>query len=666
MDTFSWNKAAQTFNFKCGMNLAAAAPMAVCTVDGDSHVPASALLELASAAINILANDSFHKERLIIDAVLSTMHIPPGSTLIVSMDGPSGNTLVVHPSGPVSTTMLSCANSAVLEDICSSSNHSGHRREATSPVVFGLSSMEAWTPVCTAFLEVEPNAYFLPLSACESSAALHQLYNQATDGSVAASVMALRLPNAQGDGVSRRIASLAVDCSPSSVGLFHSKVDEIEKGFGIKPSTHFQRIGLKHVSSLRHAPDHAFNVVLRRVELQSMPILSPRKWMVLSLASAEFSDICAPHAGDALVPLCVQWQHPESSRILGKELVISTSAHMHWILKGAAVDHALVIGRSAQRAEGKYRSSEAAAAYDESLGWAHSAFELSAAPCKVSTITPGLHDGNGCTDDVAGALAIATARTHFMEDRDRAGVAIDFARNEGRLSAQQLHWLIEHSGESCVSVRHGELYIERLQLHVPVPRRRQVAALNNTKHQMCCVIMGGTKGLGLRLAHQFAEAGFQQLVITSRRGTLEAEDEEKFAKHGARVIVKACDSADPEDCAALATWLREHMPAVQIFVHAAGVLRFDLLPDMSLESFSACVMPKVVGVNSLLNASLPFESSMFFSSTSAVWSQPGAAHYAAANACLDQTARIWQDAGIPGTSINFGPFGDNGMAAGLG
>jgi hypothetical protein len=56
-------------------------------------------------------------------------------------------------------------------------------------------------------------------------------------------------------------------------------------------------------------------------------------------------------------------------------------------------------------------------------------------------------------------------------------------------------------------------------------------------------------------------------------------------------------------------------------------------------------------------------SNVYFSSTSAGWSQAGAGHYAAANNFLDSLANRTYHSGQPATSVNFGPFGVTGMAA---
>jgi len=62
-------------------------------------------------------------------------------------------------------------------------------------------------------------------------------------------------------------------------------------------------------------------------------------------------------------------------------------------------------------------------------------------------------------------------------------------------------------------------------------------------------------------------------------------------------------------------------------------------------------------------AALPLCSRLLFSSTSAVWSQSGSAHYAAANAALDANAAASHSAGLPATAVQYGPFAGAGMAA---
>jgi KR domain len=68
------------------------------------------------------------------------------------------------------------------------------------------------------------------------------------------------------------------------------------------------------------------------------------------------------------------------------------------------------------------------------------------------------------------------------------------------------------------------------------------------------------------------------------------------------------------------------------------------------------VTMQVVGAAACALPGLAPEQTALLSSTAAVWSQAGAAHYAAGNTFLDATAARAMAAGLPMTAINFGPF----------
>lgn len=89
----------------------------------------------------------------------------------------------------------------------------------------------------------------------------------------------------------------------------------------------------------------------------------------------------------------------------------------------------------------------------------------------------------------------------------------------------------------------------------------------------------------------------------------------------------AVDCSDPAQIKTLACKLHEKGMALQVFAHAAGVLGFDLISDLTEAAFIAVMLPKVAGEAIFTQAGIPVESSFLFSSTSSVWSQIGAAHY---------------------------------------
>jgi acyl carrier protein len=77
--------------------------------------------------------------------------------------------------------------------------------------------------------------------------------------------------------------------------------------------------------------------------------------------------------------------------------------------------------------------------------------------------------------------------------------------------------------------------------------------------------------------------------------------------------------------------------------------------------------PKVAGTWNLhtLTQELALDFFVCFSSVSALLGSPAQGNYAAANAFMDALAHHRRALGLPGTSINWGPWGDAGMAAAL-
>ena len=98
-----------------------------------------------------------------------------------------------------------------------------------------------------------------------------------------------------------------------------------------------------------------------------------------------------------------------------------------------------------------------------------------------------------------------------------------------------------------------------------------------------------------------------------------------------------CDTGDAAASRRVAAWMSNHLPAVQTYAHAAGALGYDSIADMEPEAFWDVCRPKIVGA-AFAERFSGITSQAMFSSTAAVWSQPGAAHYSAANTYLDAEA----------------------------
>ncbi len=181
------------------------------------------------------------------------------------------------------------------------------------------------------------------------------------------------------------------------------------------------------------------------------------------------------------------------------------------------------------------------------------------------------------------------------------------------------------------------------------------------------LITGGHGGLGLAVARWLVEKGARHLVLLSRSGPTSDLEEVAvdFKAKGATVTTIQADVSNESDLARVMSEIRNTMPPLRGVIHAAGVLDDHLLLNLDAESFRRVLAPKVLGAWNLhtLTADLPLDFFVLFSSVASVLGSPGQANYAAANAFLDGLAHDRRSHGLPCLSINWGTWGEVGMAA---
>ena len=182
------------------------------------------------------------------------------------------------------------------------------------------------------------------------------------------------------------------------------------------------------------------------------------------------------------------------------------------------------------------------------------------------------------------------------------------------------------------------------------------------------LITGGLGALGLKVARQLVEQGARHVVLAGRsRGSAEVEAAvDRLKAAGASVRVVRADVAKAEDVARLIGVCQAEAPLRGI-VHAAGVLDDGVVEKQNAERFARVMAPKVRGAWNLHTQTqgLPLDFFVCFSSMASLLGSPGQSNYAAANAFLDALGAPSSGAGLPGLSINWGPWADAGMAAGL-
>ncbi|HET6705675.1 type I polyketide synthase [Amycolatopsis sp.] len=183
------------------------------------------------------------------------------------------------------------------------------------------------------------------------------------------------------------------------------------------------------------------------------------------------------------------------------------------------------------------------------------------------------------------------------------------------------------------------------------------------------LVTGASGGLG-RLVAPHVARGARNVVLTSRRGVAAGgmpATVAAVAAQGAGVRVVACDAADRAGMTAVLGAIPASAP-LRAVVHTAGVLADAPVEALTPDRLAAVLRPKADGARLLheLTRDQDLDSFVLFSSVSGIWGTPGQGNYAAANAFLDALALHRRAAGLPATSLAWGPWDRaDGMAGRL-
>jgi acyl transferase domain-containing protein/acyl carrier protein len=181
------------------------------------------------------------------------------------------------------------------------------------------------------------------------------------------------------------------------------------------------------------------------------------------------------------------------------------------------------------------------------------------------------------------------------------------------------------------------------------------------------LITGAFGGLGQPIARWLVDQGARHLVLVGRQGAKAAGGAALVAELEARGAVVHAVAADISDREAVARLFASLDPSVPLrgVVHAAAVLDDGVLSQLTVERFKTVFGPKVLGAWWLHEhtRSLPLDFFVLFSSMVTIVGAPGQGNYASANGVLDALAAYRRGLGLPGMTINWGPWAEAGMSA---
>ncbi|MEU1818964.1 SDR family NAD(P)-dependent oxidoreductase [Streptomyces roseifaciens] len=283
---------------------------------------------------------------------------------------------------------------------------------------------------------------------------------------------------------------------------------------------------------------------------------------------------------------------------------------------------------------------------------------------RLVVMTRGAVDLEGAAPDLAHAAVAGLVKSAQAEHPDRL-LLVDADNTDNAVTAggpdPALAAALAALDEPQAAVRGGKLFVPRLARTVPA----EEPAGHAWDPEGTVLLTGATGGLGLSLArHLVAERGARRLLLVSRRGPAAdgvGELVAALSELGAHVDVAACDIADRDALAKLLASIPAEHPLVAV-VHAAAALDDGVITALTPERLDTVLRPKADGALHLheLTEDLDLSAFVLFSSLAGVLGSAGAASYAAANSFLDGLARQRRAAGLPGTSLAWGLWTDNG------
>ncbi|KAI0887631.1 putative polyketide synthase [Annulohypoxylon maeteangense] len=199
-----------------------------------------------------------------------------------------------------------------------------------------------------------------------------------------------------------------------------------------------------------------------------------------------------------------------------------------------------------------------------------------------------------------------------------------------------------------------------------------VAARTGSKYRVVpdasYLIVGGFGGLGRSLSRRLVSQGAKNLIFVSRSGDGSPEAKslvDELQSSGVTVEVLAVDITSGDRLKASLDETLKTMPPIRGIIQAAMVLEDRIFVNMTHETFTKVIRPKVQGSWNLHEATIdqPLDFFIMLASAAGMVGDTSQGNYAAANAFQDSLAHYRVSRGLPATVIDLGMVKSVGYVA---
>ncbi|MBL6986543.1 MAG: SDR family NAD(P)-dependent oxidoreductase [Methylobacter sp.] len=229
--------------------------------------------------------------------------------------------------------------------------------------------------------------------------------------------------------------------------------------------------------------------------------------------------------------------------------------------------------------------------------------------------------------------------------------------DQSEISAGQIANILKAEAEETeISLRSANLFSPRL--HTAQLKQHQ-----KISWQGAYLLTGGSGSLALQTAQWLSEKGVNKLILMSRNGLSETGQQQmaELKRQGIEVHDVKADVTDAEQVKAV---MEQYGADLRGIIHAAGVLNDGVIANLDPKQLEQVFKPKLSGLWNLhqYSQTLKLDCFVAYSSIAALLGAPGQGNYAAANSFMDAFMSWRNQQGLPGLSINWGPWAGAGMA----